>query len=431
MKQPRNNNCLPTKSRCSVRLGSRNRTMRELTTTFRVKQLLYAALLSLLLPAAAAADFRINIPKRTKPTKVQQLNRDGVSAVQKHDYDAARKLFYKAYLLDPDDPFTLNNLGYMAELDGDSERAQRFYDLAQQQNSDARIDRSGSEQVVGKTVAEVAGHAEQGNMQINQLNIRALQLLMKDRAPEADVVLTQSLALDPKNPFTLNNLGFAKEKEGELEAALGYYAKAAALNSKDPIIVTVNKDWRGRPISEVAADNAVKVRMLMRQEQGARSLAKVARLNLQGVSALNRNDKRAARGYFEQAYKLDPTDAFTLNNMGYVSEMEGDQESAQFFYAKAQQADHSSQLVTVSNRAEAEGHKVASVADTSETHVENKMEAAIQQRRAQGGTPALKRRGAAAAAPQPSQPQDKNQWQQQPPPNQNQQQQDQNPNPPQ
>ena len=403
--------------------------MQELTTTFRVKQLLYAALLSLLLPAAASADFRINIPKRTKPTKVQQLNRDGVTAVQKHDYDAARRLFYKAYLLDPDDPFTLNNLGYMAELDGDSERAQRFYDLAQQQSSDARIDRSDSEQVVGKTVAEVAGHAEQGNMQVNQLNIRALQLLMKDRAPEADVVLTQSLALDPMNPFTLNNLGFAKEKEGELEAALGYYSKAAALNSKDPIIVTVNKDWRGRPISEVAADNADKVRLLMRQEQGARGLAKVARLNLQGVSALNRNDKRAARGYFEQAYKLDPTDAFTLNNMGYVSEMEGDQESAQFFYAKAQQADHSSRLVTVSNRAEAEGHKVASVADTSETHVENKMQAAIQQRRTQGGTPTLKRRGGAVeAAPQPSQPQDQNQWQQQPSPNQNQQQ-DQTPQP--
>src|SRR5581483_4610562 len=106
-------------------------------------------------------------------------------------------------------------------------------------------------------------------------------------------------------------------------------------------------------------------------------------------------------------------------------EMEGDQESAQFFYAKAQQADHSSQLVTVSNRAEAEGHKVASVADTSQTHVENKMEAAIQQRRAQGGTPALKRRGAALTAPQPSQPQD--QRQQQPSPNQDQQpQQDQN-----
>jgi Flp pilus assembly protein TadD len=166
----------------------------------------------------------------------------------------------------------------------------------------------------------------------------------------------------------------------------------------------------------VAADNAQKVHRLIRQEEGATRLAKVARLNLQGVSALNRNDPRAARGYFEQAYKLDQTDAFTLNNMGYVAEMQGDRETAQFFYAKAQQADHSSQLVTASNRAEAEGHKLSSVADTSETQVENKLESKIQQRRAQGATPALKRRGATTGQPQAPEKQDRNQW---PPQNQN------------
>ncbi|PYY14927.1 MAG: hypothetical protein DMG61_08420, partial [Acidobacteria bacterium] len=61
---------------------------------------------------AEEKSLRISIPKRTKPTPVQTLNRDGVKAVEKHDYAKAKKLFYKAYLLDPDDPFTLNNLGY-------------------------------------------------------------------------------------------------------------------------------------------------------------------------------------------------------------------------------------------------------------------------------------------------------------------------------
>src|SRR5260370_38483827 len=88
--------------------------------------------------------------------------------------------------------------------------------------------------------------------------------------------------------------------------------------------------------------------------------------------------------------------------MGYVAEMEGDRESAQFFYAKAQQADHSSQLVTASNRAEAEGHKVSSVADNSQTQEEGKMQAAIQQRRTQGPTPTLNCRGAPASQPQPT-----------------------------
>jgi tetratricopeptide (TPR) repeat protein len=219
----------------------------------------------------------------------------------------------------------------------------------------------------------------------------------------------------------LNNMGFAKEKEGELEAALNYYNQAATLGSTEPIIVTVHRDWRGRPISEVAADNAEKVHMLIRQEQGADKLAKVQRLNLQGVSALNRNDRRAARGYFEQAYKLDPTDAFTLNNMGFVAEMDGDRETAQFYYAKAQEADHSSRIVSASNRAEAEGHRLSSVADTSQTEVESKLQSAIQERRAKGAGPALKRRGGAAPQGQAPQQQDQNQWQQQPQQNQEQQ----------
>ena len=104
-----------------------------------------------------AADVRISVPKRTKPTPVQQLNRDGVKAVEKHEYDRAKKLFYKAYLLDSNDPFTLNNLGYMAELDGEVDRATRYYDLAAQQKSAAVVDQSNNKDIQGKAVDEVAG----------------------------------------------------------------------------------------------------------------------------------------------------------------------------------------------------------------------------------------------------------------------------------
>src|SRR5437763_7810148 len=88
---------------------------------------------------AWAGDLRITLPKRSKPTPVQQLNRDGVKAIEKHRYSEAKKLFYKAYLLDPNDPFTLNNLGYISELDGEIERAQRYYALAGELSSDATI----------------------------------------------------------------------------------------------------------------------------------------------------------------------------------------------------------------------------------------------------------------------------------------------------
>src|SRR5205823_9212799 len=61
----------------------------------------------LLLAVEAGAQLRITLPKRSKPTPVQKLNREGVNAVNKHDYEKAKKLFYKAYLIDPNDPLTL------------------------------------------------------------------------------------------------------------------------------------------------------------------------------------------------------------------------------------------------------------------------------------------------------------------------------------
>ncbi|HTK96186.1 MAG TPA: hypothetical protein VL382_11180, partial [Terriglobales bacterium] len=135
-----------------------------------LKQIIPVALVcGALAVSASAGDFRITIPKRSKPTPVQDLNRAGVRAMQKHDYEKARRLFYKAYLLDPDDPFTLNNLGYMSELDGDVERAQRFYDLSGEMGSDAMVDKSTTEAVIGKPVSEVAGNAAESGMQANRL----------------------------------------------------------------------------------------------------------------------------------------------------------------------------------------------------------------------------------------------------------------------
>ena len=90
---------------------------------------------------ARAGDLKITIPGRSKLTPVQRLNREGVEAVRKHDYRKAEGLFYKAYLFDPDDAFTLNNLGYIAELQGQIERAQQFYSLAAEQSSDLGVSR--------------------------------------------------------------------------------------------------------------------------------------------------------------------------------------------------------------------------------------------------------------------------------------------------
>src|ERR1041384_6157416 len=135
----------------------------------RIKVVPLALVCGALLASAYAGDLRITLPKRTKPTPVQNLNREGVKAVEHHDYEKAKRLFYKANLLDPDDPFTLNNLGYIAELEGDVERAQRYYELSQQMDSEALVDRSTTEEVIGKPVAQVAGNAATNNLQVNRL----------------------------------------------------------------------------------------------------------------------------------------------------------------------------------------------------------------------------------------------------------------------
>jgi Flp pilus assembly protein TadD len=335
-----------------------------------------------LLGVAHAGDLHIKIPKKSKPTPVQKLNQDGVKALEKHDYKRAKKLFYSAYLLDPDDPFTLNNLGYMAELDGEIDRAQRYYALAADQHSDAVVDRATIDAAKGKPVQMVAGNAADDQMKVNRLNVFAIGMLEKDRAPEADIALQKAMQIDPKNPFTLNNLGYAKEKEGELQEAYKYYTQAAASNSREPIIVSVHPSWRGKPIDQIARNNADKVQKEMNRTENTAD--QVARLNLRGVSAINRNERTTARQDFQQAYKLEPNNAFTLNNMGYLAEMDGDRETADFFYAKAQEAQASNAKVVQATRKAAEGKRVAEVASSSDSIVQQAQEQSIEARRRAG-----------------------------------------------
>ena len=357
--------------------------------------------------SAADKDVRISIPKRTKPTPVQKLNQEGVRELQKHEYKKAKATFYKAYLIDPNDPFTLNNLGYIAELEGQADRAERYYSLAQAQGSDAIVYKSTERAAVGKPVDQIAGNAADNKMQVNRINVAAIGLLQKDQAPQADLELQKALKLDPTNPFTLNNLGYAREKEGELEQAYRFYSEAANQHSDTPIVVSMRRSWRGKPISEIAAANANKVQNVMEHEQSVS--AKVARLNTRGVAAINRNDYKLAKQYFQEAYKLDPRNAFALNNMGYLAELDGDKETADFYYDKAREADQSSMKVAYASRKDVEGMKLASVANDSDDAVNKAIDEAAALRREEGGPVVLRYRNnqpvmEPAIPPRPIQP---------------------------
>jgi Flp pilus assembly protein TadD len=358
---------------------------------------------------ANAKDFTITIPRRSQLTPVQRLNREGVEALRKQNYEKAESLFYKAYLYDPDDPFTLNNLGYISELKGQIDRAQRYYALAAQQTTEAVIDVASSKRVEGRSVNEALAIPE-SPIQINHDNVEAVRLLSQGRAPEVDVLLKQTLARDPKNVFTLNNLGVANEMEGESEQALKYYDAAAAMSSDATAVVTLDHSWRGKPVAEMAAKNAQELRSRLESKRTLE--AQVAELNLRGVSAINRNELREANQDFRKAYSIDPNNAFAMNNIGYVSEIEGDRETAQFFYDSAARAGGANRKVGLATRRSAEGMRLLQVAADSDSKVETGITQEREARRQQREPILLHRRDnsvveepSTPAAPSTSNPQ--------------------------
>ena len=346
---------------------------------------------------AWAKDIRITIPRRSELTPVQRLNREGVDAVRRHQYEKAEAMFYKAYLYDAADPFTLNNLGYISELQGKLDRAQRFYALASEQGSTARIDLSNAKDLEGKPLTFALTDLKDKPMRVNRMNVEAIQLLAQDRNFEAVVMLRRALALDPQNPFTLNNLGVAEEATGNLTGALQQYDAVADSRSTEPVVVTLSRATRGKPIGEVAAASARRLRKRIHNEADTELQARM--LTLHGVFAANQNDWDAAKKDFLQAYSLDPHSAFSINNLGYVAEKDGDLETAQFYYSKARGAEDVNARIGLATEGYAEGEDLNTVARASNQKVGSEIDAYRQAARQQTGPIELIRRGNHPAQP--------------------------------
>jgi Flp pilus assembly protein TadD len=227
-------------------------------------------------------------------------------------------------------------------------------------------------------------------LKANKTNVQAISLLKKGRVAEAEAILKKALSQDPRNPFTLNNMGYVMESEGDLQSASKYYSSAASMHSDEKVLVTPNPQWRGKGISEIASQNARAVNKTI--AKGEDLPAQVARLNLRGVAALNHNDPKGAHELFQQAYKLDPKNAFSLNNMGYAAEMDGDRETAESYYEEARSSADSNVPVTYASRRDAEGRKLGNVAQDNQTDVDSAIEAVRQQRQREGGPIQLKHR---------------------------------------
>jgi Flp pilus assembly protein TadD len=335
------------------------------------------------LQAFAAQDLKITIPRHTELTPVQRLNRDGVEAIRKNDYEKAEALFYKAYLYDPTDPFTLNNLGYVAELNGELTRAQQFYKLASEQGTDAFVSLSNEKNLQGHRMSYALDTVKDIPMRVNRMNFDAMTLMSQNRYWEAETLLQQARRLDPQNIYTLNNLGVASESIGDYQDALSYYYAAANARSKEPVVVTVATAWRGKPVSEMAENNYKRLQARMKTLNSNEAQASL--LAARGVNALNQNDWETARKDFLEAYKLNPYSAFSLNNAGYVAERDGDVETAQFFYQRARSADDASAKVGLATQQLAQGNPLGTVANWNNQETEDKIQEQHQIRVQQKG----------------------------------------------
>jgi Flp pilus assembly protein TadD len=340
---------------------------------------------------AFAGDLKIPIPQRNVSTPSQKLNREGVSELKHGHQQKAKQLFYRAYLLDPNDPFTLNNLGYVAELEGDADRALRYYALAARDHTDAVIDMSSEAALKGKPLESAFQRIGRSDQEVSKLNERAIVMLEQGQVFEARNLLQSALPLHPRDPFLLNNLGYALEAVGDNGGALRCYSEAASLHSTKRVVVTPRAKWRGRPISEVAAGNALAVSQQIARGEGVE--ASTARLNLRGVAALNDNNPSAAREFFLQAYKQDAGNAFTLNNLGYVAELAGDRESAEMYYEASRSGRDAKDRVSYATRREAEGQKIDQLANDNQSDVESTLMAVQAMKRRSQRPIELKRRG--------------------------------------
>ena len=141
-------------------------------------------------------------------------------------------------------------------------------------------------------------------MRVNRINLAAVNLLSEGRSFEAAGLLQQALSLDPRDPFTLNNLGAADEAIGDLGGAMKYYTAAANSQSHEAVAVTLDRSWQGKSVSEMAAANAMRL-----ERPGTRKRRRVIRepaSQLAGSIRGNENDWATAKAGFHGGLRSRP-----------------------------------------------------------------------------------------------------------------------------
>ena len=167
----------------------------------------------------------------------------------------------------------------------------------------------------------------------------------------------------------MNNLAVADEGLGDFDNALKYYDQVADLHSSEHMVVTAESRLAGK----IHQRHGGGQRQTPEEPDAARRRRRNSRLPNTTCAASTRKTKTNGRrrdSDFLRAYALAPSSAFSLNNRGYVAEMDGDLESAQFFYEKAWKANDAQARVGLATNRFADGQRLITVATDSDGKVD-------------------------------------------------------------
>jgi tetratricopeptide (TPR) repeat protein len=89
-------------------------------------------------------------------SETQSLVRRGVRAFIDGDIDKFKEYTRQAYEKSPDDPFVLNNMGYIHEMEGDKEKAFEFFKKAVEKSNNRTVDLSQFKDQEGRSINDVS-----------------------------------------------------------------------------------------------------------------------------------------------------------------------------------------------------------------------------------------------------------------------------------
>ncbi len=286
------------------------------------------------------------------PTNADITSNLGAILQKQNKYEEALLYYQKAESLSPSNINTRLNVGTLYQQKGDNRTAIKAYDsvlIVYPNNVNANLYKAEANEALGETKLAIDGYKKvlaleptndearhrllsliKSNMSTpqfidyvkkNMANSNpselfysyALDLHKENKLADAITMYTEALKTNPDNPEIYMNLGLAQNQAGNTDTALTTL-KSAALKFPDntqikDVISTIEEEVLNKKLAVAAA--------LYEQQDYKGALAEYMKIKPQNISSLlgiastyqAMNETQKAIKYYEEAFKLKPTDS--------------------------------------------------------------------------------------------------------------------------